>query len=95
MSEQSSSFTVRSYFVMNYVDTRLRFSPFIQENKTDDEIRLPVELMKEKDNNGWPVSDFHGLPLCFKQNLWKNMGFRKHKFGLLFAGFVLVQTDVS
>ena len=47
ISEQSSSLTVRYFLNICWYDTRLIFTPFKENNKTVEYIRLPIDLFKE------------------------------------------------
>ncbi len=48
ISEKSSSFTIRYYIQLGWYDSRLEFSPFVENNQTIDVIWLPTNFITEK-----------------------------------------------
>ena len=48
VSEQSSSFKIKYFFNLLWKDSRLKFTPFIENNKTIQKIILPVDFVKRK-----------------------------------------------
>ena len=47
VSEQSSSFDIRYYLTLYWYDSRLKFTPFMENNKTVDKINLPISIVNE------------------------------------------------
>ena len=47
LSEQSSNFDIRYYLTLYWYDSRLKFMPFMENNKTIDKIYLPISIVNE------------------------------------------------
>ncbi len=48
ISEKSSSFTMRYYIQLGWYDSRLEFTPFVENNQTVHMIGLPTKFITEK-----------------------------------------------
>ena len=51
ISEKRSSFKVRYYLNLLWIDSRLKFAPFVENNKTINEIHMPIDYAT--DNGRW------------------------------------------